>query len=408
MLSLLTFSRQAFVAMALYLVFAGSASGLAIPDADSLVKREASPLKIDFTVHNTPQTITTNSTIKSNGISRAKVSGSDSVILTNKDLYYLGDIYLGSNRQHLQVDFDTGSSDLWVIAAGSKAASLATNGVFDKSQSSTYKSLGTKFNIEYGDHTTSQGTWSTDLIAFSASGGDVVKSLQFADVTTSQIPYGIFGIGPPGNEASIESNEPEYQNFPQLLAQQGITSKASYSLFLNAEGAATGSLIFGGIDNAKYSGSLVSLPQQDPNQLTVRLSSVTVGNSAVLVNDQVLLDSGTTLTYIASDVFNTLGDQFNGQLEQDQDGTEFWGISCDLLGTIKYNFNGVSINVPVSNLVLKNDDGSCVLGVLNADQNGNILGDNFLRSAYVYYDLTDKTISLAQVKYTTASNIVAA
>ena len=37
----------------------------------------------------------------------------------------------------------------------------------------------------------------------------------------------------------------------------------------------------------------------------------------------------------------------------------------------------------------------------------NILGDNFLRSAYIVYDLDDNEISLAQVKYTTASNIAA-
>ena len=33
----------------------------------------------------------------------------------------------------------------------------------------------------------------------------------------------------------------------------------------------------------------------------------------------------------------------------------------------------------------------------------NILGDNFLRSAYIVYDLDDNEISLAQVKYTSAS-----
>lgn len=409
MLSLLSLSRQTFMAVALYLVFASSASAVAVPNARSITKRDAAPLKIDFTVHQTPKTLTTNSTIKDQGISRAKGSGSDSVTLANKDLYYLADIYLGSNRQNLQVDFDTGSSDLWVIAAGSDAASQASNGVFDKSKSSTYKSLGTRFEIEYGDGTTSQGTWSTDQIAFSASGGNVVKNLQFADVTTSQIPYGIFGIGPSGNEASIQDDEPEYQNFPQLLAQQGITNKASYSLYLNAQGASTGSLIFGGIDQAKYSGRLVSLPQKDPNQLTVALSTVTFGSKAVLVNDQVLLDSGTTLTYLPTDVFNALGSQYKGTLEHDRDGTEFWGIPCDLQGSdVKYNFNGISITVPLANLIAQNDDGTCALGVIQADLNGNILGDNFLRSAYVYYDLTDKTISLAQVKYTTASNIVSA
>ncbi|KGU25234.1 candidapepsin-5, partial [Candida albicans P75063] len=37
----------------------------------------------------------------------------------------------------------------------------------------------------------------------------------------------------------------------------------------------------------------------------------------------------------------------------------------------------------------------------------NILGDNFLRSAYVVYNLDDKKISMAPVKYTSESDIVA-
>ena len=37
-----------------------------------------------------------------------------------------------------------------------------------------------------------------------------------------------------------------------------------------------------------------------------------------------------------------------------------------------------------------------------------ILGDIFLRQAYVYFDLSGKTVSIAQAKYTKSSNVIVA
>ena len=81
-------------------------------------------------------------------------------------------------------------------------------------------------------------------------------------------------------------------------------------------------------------------------------------------------------------------------------------------GDVVFNFSkNAKISVPASEFAasLQGDDGQpydkCQL--LFDVNDANILGDNFLRSAYIVYDLDDNEISLAQVKYTSASSISA-
>ena len=57
--------------------------------------------------------------------------------------------------------------------------------------------------------------------------------------------------------------------------------------------------------------------------------------------------------------------------------------------------------------VHRQESGVCLLGFAY-HKNMQILGDVFLRKAYVYYDLSERTISIAQASYSNKSNIVSA
>ncbi len=334
------------------------------------------------------------------------------VKLINEQVSYASDITVGSNKQKLTVVIDTGSSDLWVpdsqvscqAGQGQDPNFCKNEGTYSPSSSSSSQNLNSPFSIEYGDGTTSQGTWYKDTIGF---GGISITKQQFADVTSTSVDQGILGIGYKTHEA-----EGNYDNVPVTLKNQGIISKNAYSLYLNSRQATSGQIIFGGVDNAKYSGALIALPVTSDNELRIHLNTVKVAGQSINADVDVLLDSGTTITYLQQGVADQVISAFNGQETYDANGNLFYLVDCNLSGSVDFDFDkNARISVPASEFTapLYTEDGQvydqCQLLFGTSDY--NILGDNFLRSAYIVYDLDDNEISLAQVKYTTASNIAA-
>ncbi|KAK6462907.1 aspartic peptidase domain-containing protein [Scheffersomyces coipomensis] len=417
MVSILTFTKQVFLS----LTFALLVNGMAIPQDDSiksLGKRGDGFIKVDFDVargvdrHSLNLTSSNTASFLISGGAHNLKRDEEVVTLINEQTFYATNLQLGSNSQAVTTLLDTGSSDLWVVAkgatcqdppSGDSSTYCYADGVFDKTTSTTFQNLGTSFSIEYVDGTGSTGTWAKDSVALT-SAGVTVTGLQFGDVTTTSSGFGVLGISLLGSESTTN----EYPNLPQVLKSEGFISKAAYSLYLAEADATSGTLIFGGIDEDKYSGSLVTLPLTSSAQLSVALKSFTFAGTTTTANVDPVLDSGTTLTYLPSKLVNVIGKALGGT----QDSSIGWIVECTSSDTITYNFNGVSIVVPYSEITLPlyYTDGSvadvCGLGILSTTGTP-ILGDNFLRSAYVAYDLDDQTIGLAQVQYTTSENIVA-
>jgi hypothetical protein len=98
----------------------------------------------------------------------------------------------------------------------------------------------------------------------------------------------------------------------------------------------------------------------------------------------VILDSGTTLSYIPQALFNlVLADFPQAQLQ----GNGLYSIPCSVYsqtGTMDFGFGSVIINVPYSEFIWQPVSGTCYLGVvpLSSSISIPILGDTFLRGAY--------------------------
>jgi hypothetical protein len=69
--------------------------------------------------------------------------------------------------------------------------------------------------------------------------------------------------------------------------------------------------------------------------------------------------------------------------------------------------NELVINLGDDNMQFSDGTPACLFGIAPAQGGTNVLGDTFLRSAYVVYDLDNNEISIAQTKYNvSSSNIV--
>ncbi|KAG0645682.1 putative aspartic-type endopeptidase OPSB [Hyphodiscus hymeniophilus] len=355
---------------------------------------------------------------------------------------YAANISVGTPPQSLQVQIDTGSSDLWIPSSTLSVCEDTRDGgcqggTFDSSKSSTFDDVERNgFNISYVDGTGVSGDYFQDTLTV---GGSTVKQLEMGLATEGTIGVGIMGIGYNTTEANVDTgNGTEYANLPQALQNAGLINANAYSLWLDDLQASTGSVLFGGIDTKKFTGDLISVqiyPTIEGGQnifasFSVAFTSLSATSSSG--TDQLtpagyataaILDSGTTITLLPDDIAQQVFQELGAEVSQELGATVVPCALADKNGTLNYGFGGVGgpvISVAVSQLVLplslpngqvptySNGDQACSLGIQAAGNLPVLFGDTFLRSAYVVYDLDNNRIALAQTDFNaTDSNIVA-
>lgn len=369
---------------------------------------------------------------------RADEEGTLQVDLDNYLTYYNIEFGLGTPSQQFNLLIDTGSSDLWVIDESNSyctddareisegtGINCTISGVFDQSESSTYSRNSSDFFISYGDSTVAEGDWATDTMTLD---DHKITAMSFGLGLTTNSSMGVLGIGYPSNEATAILDSPyAYANLPFRLVQEGIINTPAYSLWLNDANSDEGNILFGAVDHDKYSGDLVSMDIQigstrfsEPYAFYVELTDLsqsTNGDSESILPETLLalLDSGTSLSYfpssIASTIFSNLEASYSSSLG-------YYVTACDTEGSLDYEFGDAKITVPYSSLMipitddsgrsatLRNGDAACAVGIQAAEYSFALLGDTFLRNAYVVYDMGNDKIAMAQAAANvTSSNI---
>ena len=79
------------------------------------------------------------------------------------DIAWTGEISIGSNNQKFMVDFDTGSSDLWIPYAHGCDGCPRHNRTYNPTKSKTSKAIPGHFHISYGDNSAVSGSVFTDI-----------------------------------------------------------------------------------------------------------------------------------------------------------------------------------------------------------------------------------------------------
>lgn len=341
--------------------------------------------------------------------------------LDNDTFLYYANLTLGTPQQQLRLHIDTGSSDLWVNTAASSFCSSRADpcegGTYDSSASSTHQVVNTFFNISYVDGSSASGDYVSDTLGF---GGVTLEDFQFGIGDVSSSEQGVLGIGYAINEVQVNrAGLDPYPNLPIALVQAGHIATPAYSLWLNDLDAAVGEILFGGVNMERYEGSLATLPvirtYGDYYELVVALTGLSLGGNRITSRSLpagVLLDSGATLTYLPNDIVQVIYDEIQAVYVSDV-GAAY--ASCSLAdedATMDFEFSGKTISVSYNELILTadittsgrpltftNGDAACLFGIAPADGSISILGDTFLRSAYVVYDLLNNEISLAQTRF---------
>lgn len=284
------------------------------------------------------------------------------------------------------------------------------------------------FHIAYGDNSEYLGVYAYDSISV---GGPTMENVTFAVVTQAQnivgggtaaANNGLMGIGFDIGEAGAERGtlSKPYAGIITQLKRNNLINTRAYSLWLDDLNAPSGSILFGGVDTSKYTAPLLGLPMVGTNssnyakidRLAVEFTGLSLsddkgttplGSSFVL---PALLDSGTTDSLLPTDLVHALWSSAGVITDP---AVQVPIIACNLAkASASYVFafggdSGPKINVSLSQLVtplegLTFKDGSpaCQFGIIESPDGRVVLGDTFLRSAYVVYDLDNKIIAMAQ------------
>ncbi|KFY42028.1 hypothetical protein V495_04683 [Pseudogymnoascus sp. VKM F-4514 (FW-929)] len=351
--------------------------------------------------------------------------------LDNQQSLYFANITIGTPAQRLRVHIDTGSSDLWVNSDSSTICTgtdkmpgqCAESGTYSANSSSTYKYVRSNFNITYMDLSGASGDYVTDNMMIA---GAEIKDLQFGVGYRSSSAEAVMGIGYVTNEVQVANlGLKAYNNVPAALASQEIISSNAYSLWLNDLDSNSGSILFGGADTERFTGALQTLPVQKTNtgytDFLITLTGLSLGGKTLVEKQAqaVLLDSGSSLTYLPNAMANAIYEAIGAQYDSAQSAAFVPCSMRSINSTLDFTFTSPTISVPLDELILdipeRNGQAStfpggapaCLFGIAPSGVTVPVLGDTFLRSAYVIYDLDNNEISLAQTKFNaTGSNIV--
>ncbi|EKM61628.1 uncharacterized protein PHACADRAFT_135435 [Phanerochaete carnosa HHB-10118-sp] len=344
---------------------------------------------------------------RASGESLAERAGS--LPVTNAEVSYLAAVGVGSPATTYNLIVDTGSSNTWV-GAGTEYVSTSTS-----------KKTGGSVSVSYGSGSFS-GTEFTDqvtlgsLVIKSQSIGVASKSSGFEGVD------GILGIGPVDLTEQTVSNANTVPTVTDNLLSQGFISTEVVAVSFEPttqESVTNGELTFGGTDSSKFTGSInyVSLTNTSPASEYWGINeSITYGSTSILSSTAGIVDTGTTLTLIASNALQKYQKATGATLDSTTGLLRVSSSQFNSLQNLNFDIGGVTYTLTPNaqiwprslNSAIGGSSGDIylIVGDLGSDSGEGldfINGQTFLERFYAVFDTTNKRLGLATTQFTTAT-----
>lgn len=321
------------------------------------------------------------------------------------DSLYLTPVQIGTPAQTLYLDFDTGSSDLWVWSTElpkniQSQAKGKYQTIFDPTKSSTFKkTTGSTWQISYGDNSSASGDVGTDNVTV---GGVTIKNqaIELAKKMSTQFVQGA-GSGLLGLAwGSINTVKPKQVQTPveNMITQADIPKTAElFTSYLgswrDANEADKGQSFytFGYIDQTviKASGADVYYTPVDNSQGFWQFASTSYsinGQSVARSGNTAIADTGTTLALVADDVCAAIYKAIPGaKYDSSNQGYIFpTSTTAAQLPDVAFAVGDKLFHVAKEDLGFADAGNGFVYGGIQSrgDLNFDILGDTWLKGIY--------------------------
>jgi hypothetical protein len=332
------------------------------------------------------------------------------------DVEYLSPVTIGG--QTINMDFDSGSSDLWVFNTQLAAQSQTGHQVFDSKRSTSFKTMeGASFTISYGDGSGAAGNVGTDTVNI---GGATVtnQAIELATAVSASFVQDTANNGLVGlafsklNTVKPQQQKTFFDNAMATLPEPVFTADLRHN--------AVGAYEFGNIDATKFNGSLTWSPINNTQgfwQFSSQKFAVGTGAPMQVTGGQAIADTGTTLMLVNPAVVNAYYSQVTGAVNnQTVGGVTFPcnavlpDLQVDIGGTNMATVRGTDINfAPVdatgqSKCLLQSQKPcasiltnviACFGGVQAIQGNLQIYGDIMFKSQFVAFNGGNNSIGMA-------------
>ncbi|KAK3345551.1 putative endothiapepsin precursor [Neurospora tetraspora] len=305
------------------------------------------------------------------------------------DSAYITPVSIGTPAQTLNLDFDTGSSDLWVFSNSLPASQSAGHTVYNPSGSSTAKKLtGATWSISYGDGSSSKGQVYLDKVTIgglTVSNQAVETAQQVSSSFTADTAIdGLVGLA----FGSLNTVQPTQQQ----TWFENVMSQLDEPLFAaDLKYGASGTYDFGYIDPAKHTGNITYVPvNTNPGYWTWTSSGYQVGSSSFVSQSITgIADTGTTLVYLPNAILQAYYKQIPGATNSRSYGGYVFPCSA-AIPDFTFGVAAARITIPgkfINFGPVTEGSSSCFGGLQSSSGVGiNIFGDVALKAAYVVFN----------------------
>ncbi|KAL9075017.1 MAG: hypothetical protein Q9161_001948 [Pseudevernia consocians] len=319
----------------------------------------------------------------------SKAAGTDDgTVVASPEQYdqaYLESVTVGG--QTLNLDFDTGSSDLWVFSSELPANEQTGHNIYNPANSKTSAvDTGETWSISYGDGSSASGNVYTDVV--NVGGTSVTgQAVELAKTISSEFAQdqsdGLLGLA----FSSINTVTP---NQVQTFFANAESSLDSPLFTANLKKGEPGSYNFGYIDSSEYTGDITYTAVDNSQGFWGFTSSgYTVGSGAAVSESiPAIADTGTSLLLLPDDLVSAYYAQVSGSSNSQTDGGYIFSCTA-ALPDLTLQIEGYAAVVPGSymNYAPASESGSCFGGLQSNDGIGqSIFGDVFLKSQFVVFD----------------------
>ncbi|TFB02994.1 Aspartic protease pep1 [Trichoderma ghanense] len=313
------------------------------------------------------------------------------------DVEFLSPVKIGG--QTLNLDFDTGSSDLWVFNTAMDPSLTAGHTLYDPTKSKTFKQIqGAQFLVQYGDGSGAEGVVGTDVVdvggaVFDAQAVEIATAVtqQFVD---DQQNDGLMGLA----FSKLNTVQPQQQktfldNVQSSLAEPVFTA--------DLKKGQPGTYTFGAVDASAFQGDLTWVDVDNSQgfwQFSSESFAVDGGaTQQATAGGQAIADTGTTLLLADPIIVQGYYSKVQGAQNDSQAGG--FTVPCDAqLPDLDLDVGGKYVaRISGSDLNFAPVQGNTCFGGLQATTQGGlgVYGDIFFKSQFVAFNIGNNTLGLA-------------
>lgn len=340
---------------------------------------------------------------------------------------FLMELSIGTPPSQFEAILDTGSDLIWTQCEPCRQCFTQKSPIFDPEKSSSFSRLscGNKlcaalpmsscgeaceYTYAYGDYSTTQGIMASETFTFDNKVS--VRNVAFGcgddnEGTGFSQGAGLVGLGRGPLSLVSQLAEPKFSYC--LTAIDGGDSSAKSTLLM---GSLAG--VKAGSTEKVVTTPLVKNPSQ-PSFYYITLKGITVGDkrlpvaeSAFKLNSDgsggMIIDSGTTITYLEEEAFSALKSEFTKQVNLPVDNSGSTGL--DLCFTLPsdaeditvpkliFHFDGgADLDLPGDNYIIADKSSGVACLAMGSAQGMSIFGNVQQQNMMVVHDLSKETLS---------------